>query len=33
MKELIHELLYDIARECDIEHQALLIQDCAKKTF
>ncbi len=31
MKELIQEMLYDIARERDIEHQALLIRDCAKK--
>lgn len=31
MKDLIQELLYDIARERDIEHQALLIRDCAKK--
>ena len=31
MKEIIQELLYDIARERDIEHQSLLIKDCAKK--
>ncbi len=31
MKNIIDELLYDIARERDLEHQSLLIKDCAKK--
>ena len=31
MKDIIDELLYDIARERDLEHQSLLIKDCAKK--